>query len=249
MLAGWRTRLSDRPEDRDAAAPVARLPSLCAICHGWGRGRVCRACLDRFARRVERCSRCALPVPAGAALCGACLSVPPAFDAALACVDYAAPWDHLVAAFKFHSALGLGRVFASQIEATVVTAAKTLPSLVLPVPLAPARLRERGYNQAWELARRIGRRLGLCADARLLLRLRDTVHQLDLPPEARAGNVRGAFAIEPRRRSELTGRSVAIVDDVMTTGSTAAEIATVLRQAGAAHVCVWVFARTPRPGE
>lgn len=250
MLAGWRTRLSRRPSKaREPASSSAGLPGLCAICHGWGRGRVCSACLASFAPRVERCARCALPVPAGAPICGSCLSAPPAYDAAHACVDYGAPWDHLVTAFKFHAALDLAPVFAGRIEATVVAAATPLPSLLLPVPLAAGRLRERGYNQAWELARRIGRRLGIDADAGLLLRLRDTSHQLSLPPAARAGNVRGAFAVEPRRRIEVVGRSIAVVDDVMTTGSTAAEIATVLRQAGAAHVSVWVFARTPRPGE
>jgi ComF family protein len=117
----------------------------------------------------------------------------------------------------------------------------------VPVPLSDARLRERGYNQAWELARRIARRTGTRAEASLLLRIRDTPHQLDLPPDARAGNVRGAFAIEPRRLGELRGRRVAVVDDVMTTGSTAGEIARVLKLAGAARVEVWVVARTPRP--
>ena len=117
----------------------------------------------------------------------------------------------------------------------------------MPVPLAPARLRARGYNQAWELARRVASALGIAADPSLLLRLRETVHQLALPPLARAGNVAGAFAVEPRRRGELAGRHVAIVDDVMTTGSTAAEIARVLRQAGASTIEIWVLARTPRP--
>ena len=95
----------------------------------------------------------------------------------------------------------------------------------------------------------VARRLDLAAEPELLLRLRETAHQLALPLAERAGNVRGAFAVEPRRRAELRGRHVAIVDDVMTTGSTAAEIAGVLKQAGAATVEVWVLARTPRPGD
>ena len=81
------------------------------------------------------------------------------------------------------------------------------PPLVVPVPLARRRLRERGYNQAWELARRVARALDVAADATLLLRVRETAHQLDLPPAARAGNVRGAFAVEPRRRAEVAGRA------------------------------------------
>jgi ComF family protein len=224
-----------------------RLPSLCAVCRGWGRGRVCAECLTTFAARAPRCERCALPTGAGMRVCGACLTAPPPFDGARAAVDYRAPWDRLVTAFKFHGALELAPLFATML--VDAAAAGDLPDLILPVPLAGERLRERGYNQAWELARRGARRLGIAADPRLLLRIRATAHQLALPPEARAGNVRGAFAVEPRRRTEIVGRRIAVVDDVMTTGSTASELAQVLKQAGAAHVAVWVLARTPRPGE
>ena len=90
--------------------------------------------------------------------------------------------------------------------------------------------------------------MGSASDAALLLRLKNTPHQLSLAPEQRAGNVRAAFAVEPARRAELQGRSVALVDDVMTTGATAAELARVLVQAGARKVSVWVVARTPRTG-
>ncbi len=123
------------------------------------------------------------------------------------------------------------------------------PTLLLPIPLSDARLRERGYNQAWELARRLAREPGCTADARLLLRVRDTPHQLALPPEERAGNVHAAFAIEPARRAELAGREVTLVDDVMTTGATVAEAARTLLQGGAREVSVWVLARTPRPDD
>src|SRR5205823_272514 len=142
---------------------------------------------------------------------------------------YRAPWDRLVAAFKFHDALDLARPFAAAIAAAEQERAGPRPSLVLPVPLAPTRLRARGYNQAWEIARRLARVLDIAADPALLLRVRETVHQLALPPLARTGNVAGAFAVEPSRRGELAGRDVAVVDDVMTTGSTAAELARVLK--------------------
>ncbi|MGZ8260408.1 MAG: ComF family protein [Caldimonas sp.] len=246
MLAKrWAGVLSDAGADA-LAAIAQRGPSLCAICRGWGRGRICRACLARFAAPVPRCARCALPVPVSSAVCGACLAAPPAFDGALAAIDYRAPWDRLLTAFKFHDALDLARPFARAIVDAERERAAPRPSLVLPVPLAPARLRERGYNQAWEIARRVAGALDIAAEPALLLRLRETVHQLALPPLARAGNVAGAFAVEPRRRGELAGRDVAIVDDVMTTGSTAAELARVCKQAGASRVEVWVLARTPR---
>ena len=230
-------------------AIASRGPSLCAVCRGWGRGRICASCLDRFAAPVPRCRRCALPLAATAAVCGTCLTTPPPFDAALAAVDYRPPWDRLVTAFKFHGALDLAAVFAEAIVGAERRRAAPRPSLVLPVPIGAARGRERGYNQAWELARRVARRLDLVAEPDLLLRVRETAHQLALPLADRAGNVRAAFAVEPRRRGELRDRHVAIVDDVMTTGSTATEIASVVRQAGAATVEVWVLARTPRPGD
>jgi len=164
-------------------------------------------------------------------------------------VDYRPPWDRLVTAFKFHGALDLAAVFTDAIVGAERRRAAPRPALLLPVPLGAARWRERGYNQAWELARRVARRLDLAAEPELLLRVRETAHQLALPLAERAGNVRGAFAVEPRRRAELRGRHVAIVDDVMTTASTAAEIAGVVKQAGAATVEIWVLARTPRPGD
>lgn len=227
--------------------PLLPLPAECAVCRGWGRTRLCAACLARHTDDAPRCRRCAIALPPGPDTCGRCLRDPPPFERCIAAFDYAPPWDHQIARFKFHAALDLGGVFADRLVAAIGAAASPPVELILPVPLAEARLRERGYNQAWELARRIGRRLRVPADAALLLRMRETPHQLALPIEQRAGNVRGAFAVEPRRRAELAGRHVALVDDVMTTGATLAEAARVLRAAGAASLQAWVLARTPRP--
>lgn len=193
-----------------------------------------------------------------AGVCGACLAAPPAFDAASARVDYAFPWDRTLAAFKFHGALELAAMLAGGIVdsfgdgvdlAAAGAAPADRPDLVMPVPLAPRRLRERGANQAWEIARRVARRMRIAADPTLVLRIRETAHQLELPPAERGANVRGAFAVEPLRRDAVRGRRVAVVDDVMTTGSTIGEIAAVLKHAGAARVEAWVFARTPSPRE
>lgn len=227
-----------------AASAAARLPSLCAVCRGWGVQRVCSDCVRRFELPVPRCRRCALQVPAGTAICGACLTDPPPFARTLAAVDYGHPWDGLITQFKFHDALDL----ATALVERMLAARDDLhpPALLMPIPLSAARLRERGYNQAWELTRRLGNALNRPTDATLLLRVKNTPHQLAFPPAQRAGNVRAAFAVEPRRRSELQGRSVMLVDDVMTTGATAAEAARTLLQAGASEVAVWVVARTPR---
>ena len=118
---------------------------------------------------------------------------------------------------------------------------------MLPVPLSAARLSERGYNQSWELARRCARHLGCRADSELLIRIKDTSRQASLSREQRATNMRGAFAVEPTRRAEVRGRSVTLVDDVMTTQATADEAARTLLTAGALSVDVWVVARTPSP--
>ena len=225
------------------------LPTLCAVCHGWGARRVCGECLQRFAGAVPRCLRCAIQVPEGVAQCGECVVNPPPFERSVTAVHYAYPWDGLITRFKFHGALDLAPVLAQSLADAVARGPAPQLSLLLPVPLSDARLRERGYNQAWELARRLSRLLQCPADARLLVRVRDTPHQLAFPPGQRAGNVRAAFAVEPRRAAGLRGRTVALVDDVMTTGATAAEAARVLLQAGTAQVHIWSVARTPRPGE
>ena len=189
-----------------------------------------------------------MQVPADAEVCGACLIDPPPFTHTVAALDYEHPWDGLITQFKFHAALDLAPALVARMLAANTHAAGAPPQLLLPIPLSHARWRERGYNQAWELAKRLGRTLDCAVDATLLLRLRDTPHQLALPPEERAGNVRAAFAVEPLRLAEVRGRRITLVDDVMTTGATVAEAARTLMQAGASEVDVWVVARTPRHG-
>ncbi|WP_235835309.1 ComF family protein [Piscinibacter terrae] len=232
-----------------AGSPAGLVPTQCAVCRDWGRERVCHACRERFMPAMPRCGRCALRVPEGVAVCGDCLVTPPAQDSAIAAVDYAAPWDRLVTQLKFNEALDLSASLASLLLHAWRQAGSAPPDLVLPVPLSAQRLRERGFNQSWELARRLAPATGSRADASLLLRIRDTVHQTAFPIDKRASNVKGAFLVEPRRAAEVRGKTIAIVDDVMTTGATVGEIARTLRQAGAAQVHAWVLARTPAPGE
>ena len=219
------------------------------MCRGWGTQRVCALCIERYAAPRPRCRRCALPVPEGIDVCGACLTEPPPYTRALAAVDYDHPWDGLITRFKFHGALDLAPAITQRLLAAHAQTALPAPTLLLPVPLSAARLRERGYNQAWELTRRLQRALRCKADAHLLLRIKNTPHQIALPPAQRTGNVHRAFAVEPRRLADVRGRSITVVDDVMTTGATFAEIARVLLQAGATEVAVWAVARTPRPDD
>jgi predicted amidophosphoribosyltransferase len=127
-------------------------------------------------------------------------------SAALTAIDYDHPWDGLITHFKFHAALDLAPALAERMLHALHASGWDAPTLLLPIPLSIARLRERGYNQAWELAKRLGAALpGATVDATLLLRVKDTPHQLAFPPEQRAGNVRAAFAIEPKRRARCCG--------------------------------------------
>jgi len=153
----------------------------------------------------------------------------------VAALSYVFPADVLVQALKFRSELALAPLLGS----LLAERATERVDVVIPVPLFPRRLKERGFNQALEIARHLGGRL----DPRLCERVVDTAAQFGLPMEERERNVRGAF----RCAGFLAGARVAVVDDVMTTGSTLNEIALTLKRAGAARVVNWVVARTPPP--
>ncbi|MFM2450347.1 MAG: hypothetical protein RIS44_2797 [Pseudomonadota bacterium] len=183
-----------------------------------------------------------MAVPTGVSRCGACVREAPAFDSASAAVDYAFPWNTLLARLKFHDGLDLLPALIPLMQGAYTP---SRDELLLPVPLSNNRLRERGFNQAWELTRRLAQAEPVQADPHLLLRVRDTPHQLGLTRKERDIAVRGAFAVDALRQPEIAGRHITVVDDVMTTMATANEIARVLKQAGAAHVHLWCFARTP----
>jgi ComF family protein len=227
------------------APPPGRAPRACEICRRWTDVALCADCLARFAAPRPRCARCGLALGVAASACGACLREPPALAATVCAFDYAFPWDRLIAEFKFHARPELARPLAARLCQALQAAPTPRPDLLLPVPLAPARLAERGYNQAWELARELARTLALPADATLLQRPADGAHQAQLTRDERRRNLRAAFMVDPLRRGELAGRHVALVDDVMTTGATLHEAAGALLRAGAASVSAWVLARTP----
>ncbi len=209
----------------------------CFLCRGAAEGLLCAPCdadLPRLAGPL--CPRCALASASGA-LCGRCIARPPQFDATVAALGYAFPADVLVQALKFQGELSLAP-FLGELLATRVRDSRV--DCIIPVPLSPRRLSERGYNQAIEIARVVARATRARLDAGLCERTRDTAAQIGLPLPERAANVRGAFHC-PRM---LGGMSIAVVDDVMTTGATLDEIARTLKAAGAASVVNWVVART-----
>src|SRR5690606_35422981 len=190
-----------------------------------------------------RCPVCALPSPASA-ICGRCLRQPPAYDHVACALRYAFPVDALVQGLKYREGLALARPLALRLAQ--VLDSEPRPDLVMAMPLTPHRLAERGFYQAGELARILASEFGLRVCRGLASRTREGVAQASLPWKARARNVRGAFRCE----ADLTGRAVAVVDDVMTTGATLNELARVLKRQGAREVVGWIGARTlPRGAE
>lgn len=239
------------PGGRQYIGRMWSLPSVCQVCGAWPGRPVCVACRRRFAPPVERCPRCARATPGGG-LCGECLTsaVEPAVRHCVAAVDYAYPWDGLVARLKFRQEPGWATPLADVMWQRARAAGLGTPdSLWVPVPVSHRRLIERGYNQAWELCRALRRLSGRPALADALVRVGDSPDQHQLPHSLRLTNLRGAFAAHPERADRLRHAHVVLVDDVRTTGATLEHAATALRRAGCAQVDALVFARTAHPGE
>lgn len=217
-------------------------PGHCLLCRArLGAGQeFCGDCRAALPWIQTACAQCATPLPAGSdsVPCGNCQQKSPRFDRAVAALHYDAPVDRLILNLKYHRRLDLAHTLAHLlVERLRHTPA--LPDVLVPVPLHVSRLRERGYNQSLELARAIGKKLALPVNTRIAYRVRATPTQTGLPLELRARNLRNAFRVE----SDLSGRHVAIVDDVMTSGHTANALAQALRRAGAERISVWVVAR------
>lgn len=176
-------------------------------------------------------------------VCGQCLRRPPHFDATIAALEYAAPVDRMIQSLKYAANLPLAVLFAQCLRERLPPPSSN--RLMVAMPLHPGRLRQRGFNQALEIARHIARQL---PDIELLVdgvqRVRDTPAQAGLHVGQRRANIRRAFACD----IDLTGKTVAIVDDVMTTGATLDELARTLKRRGAARVENWVVARTITQG-
>jgi ComF family protein len=219
------------------------LPLRCLLCGGAGANGVdlCVDCAAELPRNPSCCARCALPLAIPAALCGECQRRAPPWDAAWAPFRYGWPLDRLESRYKFSADLAAGRALSAlwQREPRPVE----LPQLLFVVPLHRSRLRQRGYNQALELARPLARSLGVPLRHDVLQRQRRTDAQTELDAISRRRNVRGAFTL---RDGGVLPAHVAILDDVMTTGATLAECARVLKRAGVARVDVWALARAPR---
>jgi len=219
------------------------VPGTCILCEAPS-GRhidLCVDCEHDLPQIVNPCPGCGLPMPPGARRCGQCMATPPPFDRCFAPFSYAWPVDRLIGQFKNRHRLAVGRVLARVMSQAYCEAADRLPDLLLPVPLHPRRLRERGHNQAAEIALVLAGYTGSPVDEDLCRRIRNAPAQKTLNAGRRRQNLRQAFAL----RRELDGERIGIVDDVVTTGATVGEIARLLLAAGAGGVEVIALARTP----
>jgi ComF family protein len=224
---------------RTTIAGLARLlPQDCFVCgQASGDRLVCAACeADLPFLEGPSCPVCALPAADGLR-CGACQNSPPAFDATSAVFRYAFPVEHIVQGLKYRHRLPLAgwlaEALARRLDATGV-------DCIIPLPLSAQRMKERGFNQAQELARPLARHFGLPLLAEASLRVADSAPQASLPWKERQANIRQAFEC----RVDLAGKTIAVVDDVMTTGATLNEFARMLKLHGARRVENWVAART-----
>ena len=209
-----------------------------------GKLSLCGSCFQQLPWLHNVCHQCAQPlldVTNPQALCGACLLQAPYYDNTVGLFYYQSPLDQLIGKIKFHQQLQfaqlLGELLADRVVEYYHKDAK--PDCIIPVPLHKQRLRERGYNQAVELARPAAKKLALPLLLHNCQRLLCTPPQSSLPARLRHRNVRNAFIAKP-----MSVQHVAIIDDVVTTGSTVNELSRALKQQGIKRVDVWCCART-----
>lgn len=225
---------------------IARLwPSCCLLCGQRAAGPLdlCDGCADELPWLDQSCDRCGVPLPS-AGSCGSCLQRPPPFNCCRAPLRYEAPVDHLVTRFKYggHASAGnlLAQLLIHHLRETRDTSDQAIDALI-PMPLHWRRRWSRGFNQAAVLADSVGSALGIPVWPRILRRLRPTPPQQGLTAPERRRNLRGAFVAAPA----VTGRRLVLLDDVVTTASSASEATRALLAAGAASVELWCVARTP----
>lgn len=230
------------------------LPNPCLLCGEPSSGeRLCAGCalaLPYLEQAPYRCELCALPLEGEARYCGRCLSAPPPFERCRAAFRYDYPLDHLIHHFKYHRRLAHGRaladLLAEHLWAARAEADKDAwPELLIPVPMHWSRRLRRGFNQTELIAQDLARQLDIPMHSRLCRRRRRTPAQQGLSRRERERNLHRAFTLVPAAHRLLAGRRVALLDDVVTTASTARELSGLLLEAGAVEVEVWALARTP----
>ena len=219
------------------------LPRICILCslHTPEPIPICSACRLHLPFNHHPCRRCALPLPAQApidSLCGQCQNPMPSFDAVVAPFLYSEPVSNMINRFKHQGHLWAGAAITDMLAEQLL--AREKPDCIVPIPLHWYRQFNRGFNQADWIARRLARQLDIPVDSALIKRTTATPPQQGLNRKQRLKNLRHAFQLN----KSFSGSTIAIVDDVITTGSTLSTIATLLKLKGATKVYGWSLART-----
>jgi ComF family protein len=226
-------------------------PAECRLCEqpllSVARLPVCGDCLGKIqSYPSEACTRCGEAVSSSAIeLCAACRNAPPPFVAAKAVGTYDGTLRGLIHLLKYQSVRPAANALARQMAQVIRQHRELLGvrPLIVPVPLHRNKFRARGFNQAEEIAQSLKKLTGLEMKHSLIHRRRDTISQTGMTAHQRRENVRAAFVVKPQHKRDLSGRNIILVDDVMTTGATAAECTRVLLRAGAKQVFVLTAAR------
>jgi len=173
--------------------------------------------------------------------CGACLQNPPAFDRLITAGFYQAPFGSILTKIKYHQRWQFCDYLAKRLVLTLESCEDLQrPDCIIPIPMHTSRLVKRGFNQALELARAVAKPLNIPLETNYCIKILETIPQSELKREQRLANLTDAFALT----STKTLESVAIIDDVVTTGSTVGTVARLLKQAGVKNIQVWCVART-----
>jgi ComF family protein len=211
----------------------------CRLCTGHTNSSslICQSCWNDLTSDHAVCKKCGRRLTA-TRLCAQCMGKPGFVDNTLTLTSYNFPVTTLLRSLKYKNQLSLAREFGEKLADKILSENISLPDRLIPVPLHPRRLFFRGYNQSLEIARTISSRIAVPLEYKSCKRVRNTLPQFDLKPAERRTNIKGAFSLYG---SELSG-SIAIVDDIVTTGQTANELAKVLKAAGATKVSLWACA-------
>lgn len=222
------------------------LPNVCVLCmHPTHSSLVlCDACKIDLPWLINACMRCANPLPVEEKVCGECLKKPPPYDNTFAMLHYKKPITNLIAQMKYQQQLSIAKLFGEYMAEKLINkvddSTLILPQAILPVPLHTKRLRERGFNQAIELARPVAKRLQLPILTQECIRIRATEKQSLTRAGAREDNIKNAFSAEFTQPV----MHVALIDDVITTGNTISAVSKSLKKAGVQRIDVWCVART-----
>jgi ComF family protein len=219
-------------------------PPTCLICGQPGENSldICGGCRANLPDNRSSCPCCALPLPPGSAagnLCGSCSQKPPPFSRIITPWLYEAPIDELIQQLKFQHKLPRGRLLAQLLAKEIPP--QDRPDLLIPVPLHKRQLKARGFNHSSEIARVLSKELGIPWSPWLLRKVRETQPQHNLGKQERKKNLRRCFSFDNKAKH----RHIAVIDDVVTTATTAREVAKTLRKAGVEKVQIWALARTP----